>query len=272
MSQAFKSVKIGRRSLRCVCSGEDVVTVVVDVGMGISAEHGLTRSHALGWAKVFRELERATRVCMYDRAGVGQSDPVHSPRTSLDMVKDLHALLKNAAIPGPYVLVGHSIGGFNALLYAHEYPKEVAGLALVDSTHPDQQARFDALLPPQAAKEPSFVRALRSKEGLVGAEGFDMVRSAEQVRSIASLGNLPLVVVSRSLNQPVTSETPAELAAAVEAAWAKLQTELLSLSTRSSHLIAEHAGHNIQLDDPQLVIGAILKVVHTLRLEARVVH
>lgn len=80
-------------------------------------------------------------------------------RTSQQIVDDLHALLTNAHIEGPYVLVGHSFGGLNVILYASQYPEEVAGVVLVDSVHPDQDARFLAVLPPESPDESSTLAA-----------------------------------------------------------------------------------------------------------------
>ncbi len=270
MPEPFKSVKIGDRSLRYVCSGEGDVTVIIDHGMGISAESGLSRLFTLGWAKVFLEVRQFTRICMYD--GVGQRDPAPPPRTSREMVKDLRALLRNADIPGPYVLVGHSIGGFNSLLYAHRYPKEVAGVVLVDSSHPDQVARLSAVLPPYSAKEPAMVRALRRPGERVGAAAFDMITSAAQVKRISSLGTVPLTVLSRSPHQPISSETSVEVASAVEQVWSELQADLLKLSTRSTQVVAAHAGHNMQLDEPQLVIDAILRAALAAGLGKSLLH
>ena len=110
--------------LHCTGGGNDGPTVVMDAGLG----GGL-----LDWQIVQPRVARFARVCSYDRSGVGWSESGPKPRTSQRIVKELHALLKNAGARGPYVLVGHSFGGANVQLYAAEYPKEVAGMVLVDS-------------------------------------------------------------------------------------------------------------------------------------------
>ena len=113
----------------CVqCAGEGTPTVVIDAGLS----DGLNE-----WAALLPHVAAFTRVCAYDRAGVGKSDPGPKPRTSQQMVTELRVLLHKAHIEGPYVLVGHSLGGLNAQLYAAEYPNEVAGLVLVDPMFPD---------------------------------------------------------------------------------------------------------------------------------------
>src|SRR3712207_6248300 len=104
------------------------------MGLGAPSEY---------WAPVQQEIAGLTRVCRFDRAGRGKSDPAPTtPRTCADMVADLRALLHNAGIPAPYVLVGNSLGGMNARLYAYEHPEEVAGLVLVDGSHQEQFARI----------------------------------------------------------------------------------------------------------------------------------
>jgi pimeloyl-ACP methyl ester carboxylesterase len=97
-----------------------------------------------GWAEIQRYLAQHTTVVLYDRAGLGWSDPGPWP-TGKQMVDDLHALLGAAGIPAPYVLVGHSVGGLLVRLYARRYPEQVAGLVLVDSSHPDQWRELSKL-------------------------------------------------------------------------------------------------------------------------------
>jgi len=109
------------------------------------------------WQRVVPEVQKLTRVCSYDRAYVGSSDPAPREvrrigdrtfielRSGQDLVQDLRKLLLKAAEPSPYVLVGHSFGGSAAMLYAHYYPGDVVGMVLVDSTHPEQTRRLGAL-------------------------------------------------------------------------------------------------------------------------------
>jgi len=96
------------------------------------------RGNILGWFLVQPEVAKTTRVCSYDRAGQGWSDPGPEPRDGEHIAQDLHALLQNASIPGPYVLAGHSYGGLFVRAYAAYYPGEVVGLVLLDSAQPDQ--------------------------------------------------------------------------------------------------------------------------------------
>src|ERR671915_199924 len=138
---------VGGYRLAFHCIGEGSPTVVLETGLGAPSEY---------WAPVQQEIARLTRVCRYDRAGRGKSDPAPTPRTCADMVADLHALLHNVSIRPPYVLVGNSLGGMNARLYAYQYPEEVAGLVLVDGSHQDQFARIGEALPEPEPNSPDY--------------------------------------------------------------------------------------------------------------------
>lgn len=125
-----QAVDVGGHILNLYCSGEGSPTVVFEAG-------GNEPGYA--WSSIQTRLANVTRACWYDRAGVGWSDPPPSPRTSATVVSDLHEMLRRAGVPPPYVLVGESIGGEYARIYTSRYPHDVAGLVLVDSSHPDQQ-------------------------------------------------------------------------------------------------------------------------------------
>jgi pimeloyl-ACP methyl ester carboxylesterase len=129
-------VDIGGYSLHLNCQGEGSPTVVVDAGNG---------DFSLGWGLVQPKVAEFSRICTYDRAGYGWSDPGPQPRSAEQIATELHTLLSKAGVAGPYVLVGHSMGGYDVRMFAHLYPDEVAGMVLVDSGHPDQFNR----LPPE---------------------------------------------------------------------------------------------------------------------------
>ncbi len=120
-------VDVGGHRLHVYCAGEGSPTVVLDSGLPGSS---------LSWRVVQSEVAKFCHVCSYDRAGLGWSDPGPRPRTSQRIVEELHTLLTNAGMKGPYVLVGHSFGAFNARLYASKYADEVAGMVFVDPLHP----------------------------------------------------------------------------------------------------------------------------------------
>src|SRR5579859_8285070 len=132
-----KLINVDGRKMHINCTGEGSPTVILDSGLGDSY---------ISWHKVQPEIAKFTRVCSYDRAGVGYSDPSNEPRTSQVIAEQLHALLQAAQIPPPFVLVGHSMGGYDVRLYASLYPNDVAGMVLVDASHPDQENRLPAEL------------------------------------------------------------------------------------------------------------------------------
>jgi pimeloyl-ACP methyl ester carboxylesterase len=126
-------VDVGGYRLHINCQGNGSPTVVMEAGL---------TEPSLMWALVQPQVSTSTRVCVYDRAGLGWSDVSPKPRTAELMVEELHTLLQNANVAGPYVLVGHSTGGMLVRLYAHSYPAEVVGMVLVDAQHEDQFARL----------------------------------------------------------------------------------------------------------------------------------
>src|SRR5215210_8856488 len=120
-------VGVGGYRLHINCVGQGSPTVLLDSGMGMFSAQ---------WVRVQREVSGTTRVCAYDRAGMGWSEMGPDPRDAKQVSSELHALLGGAGIEGPYVLVGHSFGGLYMQTYAARYPDEVAGVTLVDSSQP----------------------------------------------------------------------------------------------------------------------------------------
>ncbi len=261
-------VDVGGRTLRYSCTGQGSPTVILEAG-------GSDDSRA--WSLVQSGGERSYRVCSYDRANLGRSDEAPKPRAYQDTARDLHTLLQNAQIGGPYILVGHSEGGMMARVFRDQYPAEVVGLVLVDAAHPDMGVRLVAGLPPAAQGEPEGIKAWRqyltwtaNSDGREpgNQEGTDHPASNEQVRAAKPLGDLPLVVISRN---PDNSEwaslpaLPAETNATLRQIWQDLQRELAGLSTNSTQVIANHAGHMIPTEEPELVIEAIRSLVNEAR-------
>ena len=144
-----RAVDIGGRTLNIDCSGEGSPAVIL-----LPTRFGGYG----GYIKVRPEVAKFTSVCWYDRAGEGWSDPPPAPRTSTSITKDLHELLQRAPVPGPYILVGHSIGGSFARIYAGRYGSEVAGLVLVDSANPDQNE--PPIMLARINRMPIFIREL----------------------------------------------------------------------------------------------------------------
>ena len=121
-------VDVGGYRMHLYCIGQGSPTVVLESGLG---------DYWLAWYRVQPQIGQFAYVCAYDRAGLGWSDPSLRPRNSRFMAEELHTLLHKARVPGPYVLAGHSLGGYNVRMYASLYPTDVVGMLLVDSAHPD---------------------------------------------------------------------------------------------------------------------------------------
>jgi pimeloyl-ACP methyl ester carboxylesterase len=130
-------VDVGGYRLHLHCTGNTGPTVVLIAGAG---------DFSFDWGLVQPDVARFARVCSYDRAGFAWSDPGPTPNTMRQEAYELHALLRAAVIKGPYVLVGHSIGGLIARVYAEEYPKEISGMVLVDATHEDTTLMYQGKL------------------------------------------------------------------------------------------------------------------------------
>jgi pimeloyl-ACP methyl ester carboxylesterase len=137
-------VDVGGYRLHINCTGTGSPTVVIDAGWG---------DWSGGWSRVQPEAAKTTRVCTYDRAGMGDSEAGPLPRTAEQFAKELHTLLQHAAIPSPYVLVGHSMGGAPVRVFAHTYAAEVAGVVLIESMNPGEvgtPARATTATPPDS--------------------------------------------------------------------------------------------------------------------------
>jgi pimeloyl-ACP methyl ester carboxylesterase len=273
-----KLIDVGGYRLHLSCTGTarpGSPTVILEAGLG---------APSLVWSKVQPGVATFTRVCSYDRAGYGWSDTGPLPRTAGRMVSELHTLLARAGVAGPYVLVGHSYGGLLMQLYTYTYPQQVAGLVLVESVHPDQfrypELRAGALPPicPLAAfgivrfigllgflngsvaELPPTVQPVAKAQAYqtrfcqtLSDESAAWDESLAQVRAVRHpLGHLPLVVLTHG----IPSSDPQE-----ERDWQALQRDLASLSSESIHIIATHSGHQIELDQPELVIAAIKQVL-----------
>jgi len=128
-----KMVEVGDHRMHINCVGQGSPTVVLDAALG---------TMSASWVRVQREVSGTTRVCAYDRSGMGWSESGPDPRDAKQVTGELHALLEGAGIDGPYVLVGHSFGGLYTQTYAARYPEEVAGIALIESSDPEQFSRL----------------------------------------------------------------------------------------------------------------------------------
>ncbi|HWF11741.1 MAG TPA: alpha/beta hydrolase [Bryobacteraceae bacterium] len=226
------------------------------------------------WALVQPGIAKQTRVCTYDASGNAWSDPGPEP-TCRNRVHEIHAVLHNGKIEGPYVLVGFSTGALFARMYARDYPDEVGGLILIDHAYiPPARAAAVALTQEGPDSPPAVLYAAPIEIGIEDEPGIDKLPAAARELhrwamsrdpelptaelaaqcsaeiGNASLGDVPLVVVSTANDAP---------------GYAELQKSLLALSHRSSQLIAAQSFHSIEISQPEIIIQAIRRVIEATR-------
>ena len=269
------------------CIGGGAPAVIFDSGAGGDSTH---------WRGVREEVGKTTLACTYDRAGRGLSDPGPLPRDTAAVANDIDAMLTAASIPGPYVLVGHSLGSYNVRQFANTRFDKMAGMVLVDPSGDGQGARFEAVIPKAYAisnaafektKALDCVGKLRAafvmKNDPLTKDCFgndaDAVESylsevdamagastEELTASHRKWGDMPLIVLTRG---DYKKDMPPEFTAAdrdgMTSVWVAMHNEMTALSTAGQHRTIEGAGHFIQRDKPQAVIDAVNDVVKAVR-------
>lgn len=246
-----RSLEVGGRSLYLDCRGQGSPTIIL--------ETGLTADRSF-WSKVHDELAKSARVCAYDRAGNGKSDPA-GPHTGAQSVADLHGLLGAADIKPPLVLVGWSIGGLISRLYAGTFPEDVAGMVLIDTPPPAYFRQGDPLVPADQRQ-----RSMWADEN---GEQLDVPKTFLQVLRTSkpgSLGDRPLIVLTPA--HPTSGEPPGGGSpglpvhvSQLDELYLPLQRETVSLSRAGQIRLVADTGHCIQCDQPATVIGAVKEVI-----------
>jgi pimeloyl-ACP methyl ester carboxylesterase len=288
-------VKIGGRRIQLDCRGAGSPTVVLESGLDIQG--------SLSWAGVHDSLATIARTCAYSRAGILWSDARRDAFSAQGAAEDLHATLEAAGVPAPIVLVGHSMGGPLSLVYTGRFPEQVAGLVLVDASHPDQVKRMEAFLPqpprvllaafnllaalpwtgiprlaaPALWGAPELPDADRAAVNAYAGTSFigthresvaidDVFREAARHQQ---LGDRPLVVLTGA--RPLDAADRAAMglsdaqADSERRVWRELQAEESAWSTRGRHEVLEDAGHYVHKHRPDAVIRAVRDVIGQVR-------
>ena len=284
-------VDVGGHRLHLYCTGTGSPTVVLETGMG---------GFSIYWIRVQPEVAKFTRVCSYDRAGLGWSEPGPEPRTVRQFVTELRALLKNAGATGPYVIVGHSLGGFTARFYASHHPEEVAGAVLVDSSvtgdwlkmNTDEKTALDERV--RMNRRYAYlarIGGVRTLAALMQAGVMKPPGGAASILEELPEGIRPVRImawVQPKFFSTVASqyeslpESAAQVAAAGglgdlplivltagDAEPAREHRALAQLSSRGKHAGVPGSGHQIHLERPAAVVDAIREVVEQARTQAR---
>jgi pimeloyl-ACP methyl ester carboxylesterase len=235
----------GGMHLRCV--GEGDTTVLLIAGWGAAGD---------GWGRIEPTIRERARVCSYDRYGTGASDAPPSSQTFADQAADLEALLRTAGEPGPYVVLGHSFGGAEAVTFAAQRPAHVTGLVLLDAS-PVTWPSAVCAVPDDGTDTAAEFRLTcdQMRHPAHNAEHLDAVDAFDEVAEIDSLGVLPLIVVTAS--QRTFPGLAADQLARLNGVWNDGVDRWASLSTASTVVSVDDTGHDIQLDQPQVVIDQI---------------
>ncbi len=256
----IRDIDVGGRTLSIACVGPTDTgrpTVVFENGLG--GDRGV-------WADVMTGLMPTDRSCSYDRAGIGLSQPAPKPRTTDDQVDDLHALLTAAGLKPPFVMVGHSVGGWNLMVYGGRYADDVAGVVMVDVRPPAFSKESAAALPKETAGEPDALHQARAdadfeKDPSRNPEGLDLIKSATEAQASPGFGDKPLIVLTAGDRVAVTEGLPTSVAKDVDAIWMQLQTGLVGLSSNGQQEIVDGATHDMPGEKPDVVVKAIHDVL-----------
>jgi pimeloyl-ACP methyl ester carboxylesterase len=239
----------GRLHVRCVGAGD--TTVVLIAGFNDGGEN---------WDRIEPALSRRARVCSYARFGTGTSDPPTAPQTFATSARDLHTVLSDVGEPGPYLVVGHSYGGAQAVTFAARYPNEVDGLVLLDATPPTWTAAGCAVPDDGTEAAADFVaRCPVPTHPTDNPERLDEVAGFAEVAAIDTLGTLPLSVVTAA-EHPFPGLDPIQ-ATRLDDVWNRGQGHWMSLSSSSRLVTVDNTGHYIQLDRPDVAIAEVERLL-----------
>jgi pimeloyl-ACP methyl ester carboxylesterase len=284
-------VQAGSIRMNIDCSGQGSPTVILESGSG---------GPSVDWLMVQPEVAKFSRVCSYDRAGYGWSDSGPAPRSSLQIARELKQLMQAAGEKGPYVLVGHSMGGYDVRVYTGQYPNDVVGMVLVDASHEDQDLRAPesirkwlrddrkhagwkklkyffqlhlgwarltadrdapAFWPKTLREEEKFLMLpAKHQFATIDEDQVFATLSAAQVRSAGNLGDRPLIVLTATTQDDVPAEIPRKDAQAEEDLWVQQLQPELARLSTRGKQIVVDGGHEMPTEHPKVVISAIHEV------------
>ncbi len=218
--------------------------VVLEAGMGPSMST---------WAPIFESVSQVTKVYAYNRPGYGRSTIGEVPGSARILAKQLHQNLEATGHKPPYLLTGHSAGGLYVNMFARMYPEEVAGVLLIDSSHPSQFEYF-------RKEQPLLHSALitTSAIGKMTYEASILKNVHAEFDQITSFPDIPLVVLTAEKSSLFESQ-------AMRKKWLEFQVDLAEMSTQAKHKVIEGSGHFIHSDKPQVVIKEIIGLINAFR-------
>ncbi|MDQ3798429.1 MAG: alpha/beta hydrolase [Acidobacteriota bacterium] len=232
-------------------AAKDLPTVIFEAGMG---------EDAATWDKLQPIVAKSTRAVAYDRAGLGKSKPAsQSPRTAKQMALELHVLLQTAKIPPPYILVGHSLGGWIAGVYAHLYPEEVAGIVLVDPAYRESRLQARISAEDWARREKTILQYSGEMTETQRLEKNSLELSGEQAEKYFPLRKIPVFLLS---GMKINRSFPG----AVLEREVKLEAhkKWLTKMPGAEHILVENSRHYIHLEQPAEVICAINHIIKSI--------
>jgi pimeloyl-ACP methyl ester carboxylesterase len=277
-----RMVSVGAHSLHLYCTGSGTPAAVIEPGIGVDW---------VEWWPVSSALTRLTEVCVYDRAGYGWSQPGPQPRNALKIATELHTLLLNAGLAGPYILIAHSFGGYVARVYADRFGKSLSGIVLVDPSNEDEPppprffwSRVVSALPPLSIGQ--LQRLYLSEEAmpeaaanlpvafrgrfLIGAsmaqleaqraEAASLSESREQARAAKIPRDLPFTVIT-AMHVLSPKHPDPRVPDAPPATHRELHARLARQSSRGEQILARDSGHMIPLDQPGLIVDAAREMI-----------
>jgi len=284
-------VQAGSIRMNIDCSGHGSPTVILESGSG---------GPSVDWLTVQPDVSKFARVCSYDRSGYGWSDSGPEPRSSLQIARELEQLLQAAGEKGPYVLVGHSMGGYDVRVYTGEYPNDVVGMVLVDASHEDQELRAPESIrnwqqdyrkhsgwkklkyffqlhfgwarltadrdapdfwPKEFREEEEFLTLpTKHQFAVIDEDQVFSTLSAAEVRSAGNLGDRPLIVLTATRQDDIPPEIPPQDARAEEDLWVHQLQPELARLSTRGKQIVVDSSHEMPTERPEVVIAAIHEV------------